>query len=179
MHDWNVVISAREGGYTRTRQILQRYGPVDRTSFYNLLVMKVDDVRTFAEDLRSRVLERPSFLESIARVMPATDCFNFDSHDDFETRARELALIRLSELANQSFHVRLHRRGLKEQLPSPEEERFLDDSLLVALERAGTPGRISFEDPDAILAVETVDHRAGLSLWTRDELKRYPFLGLD
>lgn len=51
--------------------------------------------------------------------------------------------------------------------------------LLQALERRGTPGRISFDDPDAILAVDTVSNRAGMALWNRDELRTYPFLGLD
>jgi hypothetical protein len=51
--------------------------------------------------------------------------------------------------------------------------------LLEALKKANTPGRITFDDPDAILALETVDCQAGLSLWTRQELQRYPFLRLD
>ena len=60
-----------------------------------------------------------------------------------------------------------------------DEERFLDTYLLEALEMAGTRGEITFDDPDAILALETVGPRAGLSLWTREELERYPLLHLD
>jgi tRNA(Ser,Leu) C12 N-acetylase TAN1 len=41
------------------------------------------------------------------------------------------------------------------------------------------PASIDFQDPDAILAVETVGQRGGLSLWTREQLRTYPFLGLD
>ncbi len=141
--------------------------------------MKVDDIHRLLEELRARVAEDSSILAAVARVAPAVRCFDFRSHDDFEARAREAALAWVPELAHRAFHVRLHRRGLKEQLPHPEEERFLDDALLEALERAGTPGRIRFEDPDAILAVETVGHRAGLALWTREDLERYPFLQPD
>jgi hypothetical protein len=34
--------------------------------------------------------------------------------------------------------------------------------------------------PDAgrILQIETIDGRAGLSLWRREDLRRYPFLGV-
>jgi hypothetical protein len=71
------------------------------------------------------------------------------------------------------------RRGFKGRLSSMDEEHFLDGHLLGLLERAGTPGRITFDDPDAIISVETVGPRSGLSLWTREELARYPFLGLD
>jgi hypothetical protein len=41
------------------------------------------------------------------------------------------------------------------------------------------PGRIAFDDPDAIIQVESVDGRAGLSLWNRDELRRLSFLAVD
>ena len=50
---------------------------------------------------------------------------------------------------------------------------------LVKVERAGTPGRISFEDPDAIIAIETIGQRAGMSFWRRADLQRYPFLRVD
>lgn len=179
MHDWNVIVSTHADGYTRARHLLQRFGTVARTDYYNVLVMKVDEIQRLLEDLRLRVAEDPSILAAIARVMPAVRCFDFQSHDDFEARAREAALAWVPDLAHKSFHVRLHRRGLKDQRPRPEEERFLDEALLEALERAGTPGRIRFEDPDAILTVETIDHRAGLALWTRDDLRRYPFLHSD
>jgi hypothetical protein len=58
-------------------------------------------------------------------------------------------------------------------------ERLLDDVILAQLEKAGTPGRINFDRPDAIVAVETLGTEGGLSLWTRAELDAYPFLGLD
>lgn len=84
-----------------------------------------------------------------------------------------------SELAGKRFHVRLHRRGFKGRLSSPEEERQLDVALLQALEQAGSPGKVAFDDPDTIVAIETVGNRAGLSLWTREDLRRFPLLGLD
>ncbi len=70
-------------------------------------------------------------------------------------------------------------RGLKGVISTQPEERFLDGALLTALAEAGTPGRISFTDPDRVIQIETVDARAGMSLWTRDELCRFPFLGVD
>jgi tRNA(Ser,Leu) C12 N-acetylase TAN1 len=85
----------------------------------------------------------------------------------------------VADLRGKSFHVRLHRRGFKGRLSSQNEEGFLDGVLLEALEQSGTPGRITFADPDAIIAVETVDGQAGLSLWTREEMQRYPFIRPD
>jgi hypothetical protein len=73
----------------------------------------------------------------------------------------------------------MHRRGFKGKLRSLEEEQFLDDILLEALKKAGTPGHITFENPDAVIAVETIANWAGISLWTRDQLQRYPFIRID
>jgi hypothetical protein len=36
---------------------------------------------------------------------------------------------------------------------------------------------MAFTDPDAILQIETIDGPAGISLWRREDLQRYPFLG--
>jgi hypothetical protein len=33
-------------------------------------------------------------------------------------------------------------------------------------------------DAGRILQIETIDGRAGLSLWRREDLRRYPFLGV-
>jgi hypothetical protein len=51
--------------------------------------------------------------------------------------------------------------------------------LLEALEKAGAPGRVSFQEPDAIIAIETIGTWAGLSLVTREDRERYPFIRLD
>jgi hypothetical protein len=64
-------------------------------------------------------------------------------------------------------------------LTSQHEESFLDGVLLEAVAQTGRPGHIAFADPDAIIALETVDNRAGLSLWRREDVQRYPFLRLD
>ena len=60
-----------------------------------------------------------------------------------------------------------------------EEEHYLDKILLDALENTGKSGHITFEDPDVIITVETIAQWAGLSLWSREELQKYPFIRLD
>ena len=111
--------------------------------------------------------------------MPVTHTFTFQTPAIFEEKARETVSPWIPGLAAMGFHIRMHRRGFKGKISSMEEERFLDNFILDALERAGTPGHITFEDPDAIIVVETIGQRAGLSLWTREELQRYPLLHLD
>jgi len=73
----------------------------------------------------------------------------------------------------------LHRRGSGRDLPTPEAERFLDDTILHATMAAGDPGKLSFTEADAVIAIDTIDDRAGMSLWTRDDLMRHRLLRPD
>lgn len=176
--DWNVVVTVLEDSFRDACRLLQRWGPVRRTAYYNLLVVTVDDPVRFLVDFAAAVAESPGLLNFVSHVVPAHRTIDFANAEEFEARAREVALGWLVNLAGCGFYVRLHRRGLKGTLSTPKEERFLDEVLLEGLNAAGKPGRISFEAPDAVIQVETIDGRAGLSLWTADDLRHYPFLGV-
>jgi tRNA(Ser,Leu) C12 N-acetylase TAN1 len=179
IRDWNVIASVREGCFNIVRRLLREYGPVGSTGFSNVLVMKVEDPKQLLEALAERASEQPEILGVLGRVVPVCSTFTFQSPEDFVDRSRDAALAVVPELAGKSFYVRMHRHGFKGRISSAEGERFLGKNLLDALEEAGTPGRVTFEDPDVIVVLETLGNRAGLSLWTRDDRRRYPFLHLD
>lgn len=179
MQGCDVVVIVKERGFKQARKVLGRFGRISRTHYFNVLFLKADDIHQFLEFLRERATEDPQFLSFLSRLVPVTKTFAFQSPEEFEEEAREAALSWISELAGKGFHVRMYRRGFKGRLSSPDEERFLDKILLESLEKAGTPGHITFVDPDAILVIETIDAWAGLSLWKREDLERYPFIRLD
>ncbi|NIR30481.1 MAG: hypothetical protein GWN84_14465 [Gammaproteobacteria bacterium] len=179
MGDWNVVASVHERGFVRACELLGELAPVSRTEFYNVLVMKVEDVHAFLEALRRLIDKTPDAHAFLARVVTVTRTFTFQTPEEFETKASDAAAPYVAELAGKRFHVRMRRRGFKGKLSSQHEERFLDEFLLRRLEENGTPGHIDFEDPDAVIAVETLGQRAGLSLWTREDLERYRFVRVD
>jgi tRNA(Ser,Leu) C12 N-acetylase TAN1 len=179
MTDWNVVVSVQQEGYREARRLLARWGEVGKTDYYNVLVLKVADLPAFIEELAACVREEPGLMNALGRVVPVTVTFTFQDPEDFESKAKGAALQWLPELAGKSFHVRMHRRGLKGRLSSQEEEKFLAEALTEALAGRGSSASISFDDPDAILAVETVGNRAGLSLWNRTALRELSFLRLD
>ncbi len=180
MRDWNVVATVHEGGYNKARTLLEKFGTVASTDFFNILVMRAgDDHFRFLEELQGAADHDPEAGRYLARIVPVVQTFNFQSPAEFDEKARLAVCAWLPTLANKVFHLRMHRRGFKGKLSSLDEERFLDTYLLEALETAGTPGRIAFTDPDAIIALETVGPRAGLSLWSREELQRFPLLHLD
>jgi tRNA(Ser,Leu) C12 N-acetylase TAN1 len=127
MHDWNVVVSVHEGRFVRACQLLGQFGRVERTEYYNVLVMKVEDTSVFVTALADLVSTVPDVLEVVSRAMPAAETFTFQSAEEFEAKAREIALGWQPALAGKAFHVRLHRRGFRERLSSQEEERLLDE----------------------------------------------------
>ncbi len=178
MHEWNVVVTVRENGFRDAIDLLEDFGPISRTDYFNVLVMQVADWRHMMERLSKEAAEGPRIANTLAKVVPALYTFDFYSPEEFEAKAKEIALQLAPALSGKKFHVRMHRRGFKGRLKSTEEERFLDGVILEKLENAGSPGEITFEKPDAILGIETVGQRAGMSLWNREELERYPLLGL-
>ena len=179
MLDWNIVVSVRDGGYPAARELLEQFAQVSRTHYFNVLVAKVDDPRGLLEILTELAETLPEIPEFLASVVPLIVMFDFSSAEHFEEQARQAVQGWADKLAGKTFHVRVHRRGHKQDLPSIKEEQMLDGVLLAATEKSGAPSRVTFDDPDAIVAVETVDNRAGLSLWSRDDLRRFRLLGLD
>ena len=179
MRDWNVIVSTYDRGFAFAIELLSELGPVARTDFFNVLVLKVDDIERFLAVFAEWAETMPMVLAAISRVSPVRDVFNFQSAAEFEDKAREVVLARLGELAGKSFHVRMHRRGFKGRLSSQDEERFLDQAILDALARDAMTAKISFEDPDVIVAIETVAGRGGIAFWSRAQRQRYRFLKLD
>jgi len=179
MYDWNILATVREGRMFGARSFLREFGPVHKSDFRNILVMKTDDIPLFMEKLRARMEEIPEASSLVGRIVPATHTLTFTSSEIFESRVKGIVSDWIPNLASKSFHVRIHRRGFKGRLSGIDEERFLDAFLLESLEKEGNPGRITFIDPDVIIAIETIAQRAGLALFTREDLQRYPYLRLD
>lgn len=179
LQDYNVVISVHEHRYQRSRRLLEEFGEVGRTDFFNVLLLKVDSIAAFLQQLQARIASEPSLEDCLGHVMPAFTTFIFQSPEEFEPKAKQAVTPWLPTLAEKAFHVRMHRRGFKGRLSSQDEEHFLDHYLMEQLIQSGSTGQISFTDPDVIIALETVAQWAGLSYWLREDLRRYPFLTLD
>jgi tRNA(Ser,Leu) C12 N-acetylase TAN1 len=179
VRDWNVVVTVHEAGFSKGYKFLETMGSVAKTDFFNVLVMRVEDIRQALEFLQDKLAGDPTVADLIARFVPVTHAFSFQSPEIFEARAREIVSQWVTALEGKSFHVRMRRRGFKGRLSSMDEERFLDEYLLDALEKTGTPGRIEFTDPDCIIAVVTIGTQAGLSFWNREDLRRYALLKPD
>jgi hypothetical protein len=178
---WNAVVTLHpeEQALRRARGFLRQLGDVEKTSYHNVLVMRVENARGFLRDLAVMCAAQPGILNDISRAVPLTDVFDFATPEEFEAKARGVVLSWIPALRRAFFHVRMHRRGFGGVMPSPKEERFLDEAILTALQADAAPGKVRFDDPDFVIDVETIDGRAGMALWSREDLKAYPFLKVD
>jgi tRNA(Ser,Leu) C12 N-acetylase TAN1 len=115
----------------------------------------------------------------LKRVVPVTHTFNFSDRAMFVKRAQAVTMDWVPRLTGRTFHMRIHRRGFKDQLSSVEEEQILNAAIIDGTDKAGNRAIVNFDDPDAVITVETIGSKAGMSLWFREDLQRYPFLHID
>lgn len=177
--DWNVVVTTYDREFRDARSLLSRFGDVRGCAYRNVLAMKVDDIGEFLESLQQILKEDASLANAVARVVPVTHGFKFTTPEEFESKARDVVSEWLPDLGGKKFHVRMHRRGFKGKLSSQHEEQFLDHFLQDRLQAAGTPAAIDFDDPDVVISVETLGDEAGLSRWTRQQLRDCELLKID
>jgi tRNA(Ser,Leu) C12 N-acetylase TAN1 len=176
MSNWNLIVTTAEGKYTQALGFLARFGVVKPTSYYNVVMMQVHDVEELMDFLAQEWERQGGRLLLLQRVVPMSNTFHFRDHQAFWARAVEIVSGWTDHLAGKTFHVRMHRRGFKDQLHSEQEERFLNTAIVDATTQSGNPAVVSFENPDRMVAVETIGNQAGMSLWHREDLQRYPFL---
>lgn len=179
MTKWNVVITIQEHFFQQAWQCLKPFGVLAKTNFHNVLVMQTEDTQQTLQQLQKKINADAVLQTAISRVMPVAYEFTFQTAEQFESKARAIVETLLPKIANKTFHVRLHRRGFKGRLSTIEEEKFLDTYILDQLEQSGSPCKITFDNPDVIIAVETVAQQAGISIWSREDIARYPILKLD
>jgi tRNA(Ser,Leu) C12 N-acetylase TAN1 len=179
VEDWNVVVTVPGSAYRRAIELLQAFGEVRETGYHNVITLRVPDPAAFPALLLEASEHRRAVGEVVARAVPIVRAFAFQSPEAFEQAACEAVAPWLRRLAGSSFHVRMHRRGFRGRIRSQHEEQFLDHWLIEQLNSRGKAGRITFDDPDFIIALETVGQRGGVSVWDRGERKRFAFLKLD
>lgn len=177
--EWNVVVSLYQGGFRRARRALAALGPVERCAYHNILVMQVDDPLALLAAVEQLTAEKPALYDAISRVAPAMHCFAFGSVEALKAQARAILSEWAPRAAGQSFHVRVHQRGGLHHLPTPEAERFFDDALIEATTQAGAAAKLSFTDPEVVIDIETIDERAGMAIWTRQDLASHRLLRPD
>ncbi len=179
MKDWNLVATVYQDGFRRAIRALRELAWVERSPYHNVLLARANDPLAVLNAIEKKTDEEPALYDAISRLAPATHTLDFQSAEEFRTKAAVLLQQWTAQLAGRSFHVRLHRRGAHDQLSTRDIEKFLDDTVLALTAENGATARLSFTDPDAVIPIDTVNGRAGLAFWTREELARHRLLRPD
>jgi len=179
MKDWNLVVTSHPQGWRPANRILRGLAQVEGSGHYNVMLARADDPLALLETLEARAETEPVLIDTISRIAPAQAVFDYESDEAFEREVLAAVTPWLGRLAGRSFHVRVNRRGDGLSARSHEEEARLGRALLDRLALDGSAGRIEFADPDFVLAIDAIDGRAGLGLWSREDLRRHRFLRPD
>jgi tRNA(Ser,Leu) C12 N-acetylase TAN1 len=175
MRQWNVLATSLEGRRSALLAALRRLGAFWGAGYRNVLVGRVDDREAFLEAVRERLPTDPLLEGSLTKIVPVEQVTQFEAAGLCETVVSALAPA-TARLAGKTFYVRLERRGFKGVVHTPTVERAVGQALLEAAAGHGAAGRVSFEDPDVIVAVETTGSAVGVGLLTRELRTRFPFV---
>jgi tRNA(Ser,Leu) C12 N-acetylase TAN1 len=173
--DWNVLATSVEGGRPVLLAGLRRHAPFRGGGYRNVAIGRVADVPAFLTALRDDLASDTILAASVARVLPIAHTFQLDANDPAASLEAALAPLH-ARLGGRSFFVRLERRGLHGTLHSSAVERALGATLWRLLEAAGHTPRVTFTDPDVVVAIETLGSRAGIALLDRALREAYPFV---
>lgn len=179
MWKWNVIVTVNEHHFREACRLLKSLGHVAKTDYFNVVTLQVDDIGQFLIQLHRLQQDDPHVDQYVNRVLPVNSSFTFQDQEEFEEKAKAVVEPWVEQLTGSRFHVRMHRRGFKGRILSQQEEQFLDHFLKTRLAERGATAKIEFENPDFIIAIETIGHEAGISLWPRESLRRYPMVKLD
>lgn len=162
MRDWNGVFCVSYEGLRRLLRALRDLGAAERTAECNVLVMKTYNPLAALAVIEKRTEESSAFYDSIVRVAPAMRGFDFMTAGEFASDT--IAILRewSHRLGGRTFHVRLHRRGAKDDLGMQDTEHLFNDAVVDAPAKPDNPGRVSFTEPAAVIAINTIDQRTGL-----------------
>ena len=178
MQSWNVVITAASGPRNESRllQGLRQLGPFRRSRFKDVLIGHPMDVNGFLLALQHARETDEEWVRPLGRVIPVERTFHFTA-DTLVEQFKQGATPMVNRLASGSrFHVRLERRGMEGKVDTPRVEREVADHVFARAEELGKQLSVSFDDPDYIIAAETLGEECGVALLDRDLRKRFPFV---
>jgi hypothetical protein len=175
--EWNVIAEPREGCFEQAKWHMYYLGTTAEAGHGNLLIASVPDIDEMLEFLVDRSDCDMAMFQCFECIRPMHWEFDFETSEEFLDRASEMIGRLAPKLAGKRFCIRLNTRGR----PLPEDEGFVENalynSLLDRLQDSRDPGQIGRGSCDVLIDVETVGNSAGIAMWTRSELERYPFLG--
>ena len=169
LEEWNVLVVSHEGEERRLRRDLRDLGEFKFAGFRSLLLGKVD-LHAFLEEVQARSIH------SLARVVPVEENFRAQPENLLEILKDKVKKYAGRIGQGESFCVRFERRGFKGRISSREVEGEIGGYLHDLLEGAGKNLRVSLEDPDKLLVIQSVGISFGIGVIDRETRQRYPII---
>lgn len=168
--DWNLLAVSYEREELRLLEELKNLGEFKTTDFRSLLLGKVNDLNKFLDELNRRM---PL---ALSRVIPLEETFYTSPETLVETLKRRVE--RYADRINpgETFCVRFERRGFKGVISSQAVEREVGGHLYQLLERQGKKPKVSLEDPDKLITIQTLGNLCGMGLIDRELRRRCSFV---
>jgi len=172
---WNVLATAKNLEQRHLARRLKRFGDFRWAPYLGLLIGRVEDHQAFFDQLRRCEENEPGFLFPLARLVPLDRTFIFTT-DTLVPLLKSEVLGYAEQIGSGSFHVRVERRGHKDEIHSRQIEQALAEALIEALSKRDHTPHVDFHDPDVIIAIEIVGNECGVGFITKSLRERYPFV---
>ena len=73
--EWNVIVSVHQHHFIAVRDFLYDYGNVKSTDYFNIMVMHVEDIEQFLQDMETAFSTATPVLNYVGHIMPVTHRF--------------------------------------------------------------------------------------------------------
>ncbi|MFN3566141.1 MAG: THUMP domain-containing protein [Burkholderiaceae bacterium] len=154
---------------------LARFGRFRATPFRDVCVGRVDDRTAFLDALRDARAAGAPWTQRVGRVIPADAVFWF-TPQTFTDRLKETVTPLAERIGSGSFCVRIERRGFAGEVKTQDIERAIGEHVHALAAAQGKTLRTQFDDPDFVIAVETLGNECGVALLPRALREAYPFV---
>jgi len=177
--DWNVVVGVKNYSYQTAQNFMERFGPVHRSKIGNVLTLTVEDAAALVQPIADLFDAVPNIRDAVSGLVPLQHTFDFDGEVDFAEKVAEVVSQNWrATLKGTRFHFRTHRRGLVSEVPRKPDRGETMNDVVDEFGVAGAPLVDDWLACDFVITIETLRRRAGLSLWSYEDFKRYSFLDI-
>jgi tRNA(Ser,Leu) C12 N-acetylase TAN1 len=177
VQQWNLIVTVVPGPHHihDVRSSLGYLGHFWLTSFRDVLIGWTDDTQTLLQAITEAREKDKRWSHMIGRVIPVQNVFFFTADSLTEQLKRAVAPL-VKEMQSGRFYFRLERRGMAGQIPSQEVEQAVAAHLVSLADDKDIELTTDFEDPDFVVAAETIGNECGVCLLTRELMKQFPFV---
>ena len=165
-----VLVVCERGAERMVLEELREMGSFEETGFREVLVGEVGDLEAFLA-----ALEAKPFI-GVSRVIPYEEAFHFKPESLLGILKERTAKYAERIEAEETFCVRMERRGFKGRLSSKEVEREIGGYLWNLLKEQGKEPKVNLDDPDKALVIQTLGNLCLLNLVSKEFRQKHPLV---